>query len=117
MSTAAETKLLIKADPRWWKIPLMDFVDDFRRRKDPTMIEQPFVADDVQIDATLAAVIEDLCDEMGMTIPTWPAQIPSCRTPFFVAGIENLKATAIVESPVRFRMRKVFVLENFLKRV
>ena len=35
MNTAAETKTRIDEDPKWWKIPLMEFVDDFRRHKDP----------------------------------------------------------------------------------
>jgi hypothetical protein len=32
-------------------------------------------------------------------------------------GIENLKAITLVESPLRFRIRKIFVLDNFLRRV
>ena len=117
MITAAETKLIIIEDRRWWKIPLMDFVDDFRRHKDPAAIDKPFILDDEQIDAVLAGVIEYLCDELKVTVPTWLNAVPSCRNPYFVAGIDNLKATAIVESPLRFRMRKVFVMENFLHRV
>lgn len=104
-------------DSRWWKIALMDFVDDFRYHKDPAAIAQPFVPCDEQRDATLAAVIESLCDELKLSNPSWLQSIPSCRQPFFVAGLENLKAAAIVESPVRFRLRKVFVMENFLSRV
>jgi hypothetical protein len=36
--------------------------------------------------------------------------------PWFVAGVENLKATALVESPLPFRRNNVFVLGNFLSR-
>jgi len=115
--TAAETKLRINEDLKWWKIPLMDFVDDFRRNKNPAAIRERFVMDNEQIDAVLASVIESLCDEMKIEIPAWLESIPACRQPYFVAGIEDLKATAIVESPVRFRLRKVFVMENFLQRV
>jgi hypothetical protein len=43
--------------------------------------------------------------------------VPACRKPWFVAGMENLKAIAVAESPLRFRIRKIFVLENFLSRV
>lgn len=39
------------------------------------------------------------------------------QPPWFVAGMENLKAIALAESPLRFRLRKIFVLENFLSRV
>lgn len=117
MITTAETQELMNADPRWWKIPLMDFVDDFRYYKDPEAIEQPFVPADEQRDAAFSAVIESLCDELKSPIPSWLNEIPNCREPFFVSGVENLKATALVESPIRFRMRNVFVMENFLYRV
>ena len=117
MITAAETKARFKEDPRWWKIPLMDFVDDFRRHKDVAAIRKPFPLDDEQRDAVLASVIETLCDEMDLEIPAWLNDVPACKDPYFVAGIEDLKAIAIVESPVRFRIRKIFVLENFLTRV
>ena len=117
MITASETKLRIIADRKWWKIPLMDFVDDFRRRKNSAMIREPFILDDERIDAVLASVIEYLCDEMKIPIPEWLENIPACREPYFVSGMESLKATAIVESPLRFRIRKVFVMENFLFRV
>lgn len=117
MITAEQTKLRINEDRKWWKIPLMDFVDDFRRHKDAAAIERPFPLDDEKVDAVLAGVIEYLCDELKIEIPEWLDDVPSCEEPYFVAGIENLKATAIVESPLRFRMRKVFVMENFLDRV
>src|SRR5438477_11560086 len=97
MITANETKLRIIEDRKWWKIPLMDFVDDFRRHGDAAAVEEPFVLDDEQIDAVLAGVIEYLCDEMKISIPAWLPDVPSCQRPYFVSGVENLKATAIVE--------------------
>jgi len=117
MITADETQTRMNRDPRWWKIALMDFVDDFRVHKDPAAIEQPFVLGDEQRDAVLAAVLESLCDELSLPIPSWLDEVPASKIPFFVAGLENLKATAIVESPVRFRLRNVFVMEDFLSRV
>lgn len=117
MITAFETREKMKEDPHWWKIALMDFVDDFRRHKDAAAIEGPFIRGDEQIDAAFASVIESLCDELNVPVPAWLNEVPACKEPFFVAGLENLKATAIVETPLRFRIRKVFVLENFLTRV
>lgn len=117
MITAIETKRLFDEDPKWWKIPLMDFVDDFRRRKNPAAIAEPFLLGDERKDAVLAGVIESLCDEMHFAIPSWLDLVPACCDPYFVSGFENLKAIAIVESPVHFRIRKVFVMENFLFRV
>jgi hypothetical protein len=115
--TAKETKQKFKEDPHWWRIALFDFVDDFRYHHDPVAIAEPFSPDDEKLDSVFAGVIETLCDELGIPIPAWLRTIPPCREPYFVSGSENLKAITIVESPVRLRLRKVFVMENFLFRV
>lgn len=117
MITAAKTKEKMQNDRQWWKVALFDFVDSFRLHRDPLMIREPYILDDERIDAVLASVIEDLCDEMNMPVPAWLADVPPCREPYFVSGIENLKASALAQSPTRFRLRKVFVLDNFLSRV
>jgi len=116
MKTLAELKEQVAANPSHWSLSLMDFVDDFRRTKDIKMISDPFVPNNEQIDALLASTAEYLCDEQGIEPPTWLTTVPACRQPWFVAGIENLKAIALAESPLQFRIRKIFVLENFLSR-
>ena len=95
----------------------MDFVDDFRRRRDARAVAEQFAPGEPQTDALLASTAEALCDELKLTPPAWLAEVPACAEPYFVSGVENLKAISIVESPLRFRARKVFVLENFLSRV
>ncbi len=65
----------------------------------------------------MASTVEYLCDEMGLEIPEWIEDVPGCEGPWFVSENENMKAIAMVESPLRFRMRKIFVLEDFLRRV
>lgn len=95
----------------------MDFVDDFRYHKDKKAIDDRFELSDEEKDAVFAGVIETLCDELGIKIPLWLADVPPCRTPLFLSRMESLKAISIVESPVRLRLRKVFVRENFLHRV
>jgi hypothetical protein len=117
MTTLRELKEQIIADPDWWLIHFMDFVDDFRRHKDPSAVAEPFELSDERIDALLASTAEALCDEIDIQPPDWLARVPACREPYFVSGLENLKAFSIVESPLRFRIRKIFVLENFLSRV
>ena len=117
MTTLAETKRRIEADPQHWAVYLMDLVDDVRYYRDPAALAGPFPLTDERIDALLASTAESLCDELGLDVPRWLARVPACRTPWFVSGIERLKAITLVESPLRFRMRKVFVLENFLSRV
>ncbi len=117
MITLRQVKDQIMADRQWWAIHLMDFVDDFRRRKDPRAVAEPFALTDERMDALLASTAESICDELDLRPPDWLAAVLACIEPYFVSGLENLKAFTIVESPLRFRLRKIFVLENFLSRV
>lgn len=117
MTTLREVREQINADPQHWRIYLMDFVDDFRYYKDRRAIAEPFALAGDKMDALLASTAEALCDETGFEAPEWLAHVPACNEPYFVSGFENLKAISIVESPLRFRQRKIFVLENFLSRV
>ncbi len=117
MITAAETKQKFNEDPRWWKIPLMDFVDDFRYYKDSAAIVDPFKLSDERKDAVLASVIETLCDELGIAITDWLSSVPTCHEPYFLSQMENLKAMSLIQTPIHIRIRKVFVMENFLFRV
>src|SRR4051812_17232694 len=117
MSTLREVREQINSDPKHWRIYLMDFVDDFRYYKDERAVAEPFALAGDQMDALLASTAEALCDELGFEPPPWLEEVPACTEPYFVSGFESLKAISIVESPLRFRMRKIFVLENFLSRV
>ena len=117
MITLKDTKQRIEADPRYWEIHFANFLDDFRRHRSLRAIEEPFILDDRKLDALLASTAEALCDEAGFKPPAWLSEVPECEQPYFVGDIERLKAISIVESPLRFRIRKIFVLENFLSRV
>lgn len=117
MITLQEIKQQITGDPQNWSIFLMNFVDDFRYYKNPAVIAEPIQPAAQPIDALLASTSEYLCDELGLAPPAWLANVPACKILWFVSGMENLKAIALVESPLRFRIRKIFVLENFLSRV
>jgi hypothetical protein len=114
--TIQEVKAAMAAYGENWRIPFMEFVDDFRRTRDPALIEQAFTLDHEEIDSLLASTIEYLCDELGVDIPDWVWEVPSCSEPWFISGCENLKAISIAESPAFFRRRKIFVLDNFLSR-
>ena len=117
MITLKETRGQIEREPQHWCVHLMNFVDDFRYYKDLRAIAEPFARSEPKTDALLASTAEALCDELGFEPPAWLNEIPACDEPYFVSGFENLKAISIVESPLRFRIRKIFVLENFLSRV
>ncbi len=135
MITLRNLKEQMESDAKNGLIYLMDFVDDFRYYKNPDVLREPFSLnrrddacggndpggrDDAGGGNTgrlLASVAEYLCDEMDIPCPEWIRNIPACKDPWFVSGIENLKAISLVESPLQFRIRKIFVLENFLSRV
>jgi len=117
MQTLYETKQKIQEDPDHWIIHLMNFVDDFRYYRQESAIAEPFALSDAKMDALLASTAEYLCEELGLEPPAWLSEVPAVPEPWFVSGLENLKAITLVETPVWFRVRKIFVLENFLSRV
>lgn len=101
-----------------WKTRFFNFVDAFRKHPTGRFVQDPPDQEtSPRIQALLASTVETLCEETGTKIPAWCESVPPLSHPWFVSGIENLKATAIVESPVRFRQRNIFVLDNFLRRV
>lgn len=116
MITLRETKALIDAEPDNWALHLMNFVDDFRRHRDRRALDDPFDVCGDRVEALLASTAETLCDEIKLDAPDWLSKVPAADQPYFVSGLENLKAISLVESPLRFRLRKIFVLENFLTR-
>ncbi len=117
MITLKEVRQQINKDESNWRIYLMDFVDDFRRRKSVEPIVEPFLQTGDRMDSLLASTAEALCDELQIEAPGWLSGIPACKDPYFVSGLDGLKAFALLQSPLRFRIRKIFVLENFLSRV
>ncbi len=112
-----DVKEQIQKDPENGVVYLMDCVDDFRARKDLAALSTPFSGKADRWSALLASTATRLCHEMGLTTPDWLEQVPACEIPWFVSGAENLKAISLAESPLEFRLRKVFVLENFLNRI
>lgn len=114
--TVQEAKNAMMNSGENWRIPFMEFVDDLRQTRDHSLIEKPFKLSHDRFDSLLASAIEYLCDEIGIETPNWIWDVPSCKDPWFVSGYENLKAISIAESPVFFRRRKIFVLNNFLSR-
>ena len=101
-----------------WKGWLFELVDDFRRRPANALIEGPPPASlPARLRCLLASTVEALCAERGWPPPAWCAAVGALPGPWFVAETESLKASALVEAPVFFRKRNLFVLGNFLSRV
>ena len=100
-----------------WKIYLFNFVDAFRRSKNMAYVMSAPVEDlTLPLKALLTSTVETLCQELHLNIPWWCSGMPPLKSPWFVSGIENLKASALMESPIHFRKRNIFVLNNFLER-
>ncbi len=101
-----------------WKIHFMNFVDEFRRTQDSSLILLAPVSQlDTRLKALIAGVVTSLCGEIDSEVPDWAAREYYLDKPWFVSGVESLKASAILESPQHFRRHNVFVHENFLQRV
>jgi len=105
------------------KYLLADFIDEFNRAhtnlKKKKVMKFPFKGiKDKKHKAYIAAMVEELCFTNNIEIPDWVFDKKySLKEPFFVGGFENLKAFLLVESPVSFRRRNIFVSKNVLKRV
>ena len=100
-----------------WKTHLFDFVDEFRRTADARLVLLPPPASsDQRIVALISSVVRALCEELGMSAPAWASRRHFLATPWFVSGMNSLKASALLEAPLHFRANNIFVHENFLAR-
>lgn len=80
--------------------------------------EEPARTGDVRVDAALAALAEHLARRGGWQPPPWTAG-PSREALewWFVTDLVGLHPTALVESPLSFRKRGVFITRDALVRV
>jgi len=107
----------IAQDEASWKVWLFNFVDRFNAEPQKELIDTPpCPAASERIRALAASTVEALCRKQGWTPPDWCLGIPALREPWFPSETESLKASALIESPVDFRRRNIFVLGNFLER-
>ena len=111
------SRLMIKVRGDGWMLPFFNFVDAFQKKKDMNLVSDPpdkGLRDSYA--ALLASTVECLCHQAGCVVPGWTIGVSKLKVPWFVSGIDNLKASALVESPVWYRQRNIFVLANFLER-
>jgi transcriptional regulator with XRE-family HTH domain len=100
-----------------WTIHFLELVDEFRKTADGCLLLLPPTRGlDARLEALLASIAVALSEEVGQSPPAWAARRYFLPRPWFVAGVESLKAMAIRDSPVAFRNNNIFVQDNFLQR-
>jgi len=68
-------------------------------------------------DAYLAALAEHLALSDRVPVPAWTEQPDRFLSePYFAGGLESLKAILLVESPLAFRRRLIFISADGLSR-
>ena len=101
-----------------WKIHFMNLVDEFRKTLDPRLILlSPHKSFDRKLYALMASIVSELCKEVQIDCPDWANKIYFLDQPWFISGMQALKAMCLVESPLNFRKNNIFVLKNFLNRI
>ena len=98
---------------------LREFLDEFYTHSDH---RKAMIAEEPQLiealpDAYLAAVAEHLAEYWRLPCPDWVNdERRFLHRPFFAGSLESLKATLLVESPIAFRRRMIFVGADVLSR-
>ena len=100
-----------------WKIHYFNLVDEFRQTHDIRLLLLPPISSlDERLLALMASIVYSLCNEAGLETPDWAAKENFLPSPWFVSGVNSLKATALLESPYEFRRNNIFVQSNILMR-
>lgn len=117
--TAVECLQAAKRAGTDFQRPINELIDAFRRgspEQREAMIREPIV-EQGGLEGLVAGCVSALCRETGVTAPEWVKRIGSPE-PFFGLPARSyaLRVRLLFESPAPFRIRNVFVPENYLSR-
>jgi hypothetical protein len=94
---------------------LREFLDEFYVERNSAarinmLQDEPPLAVDAHANAYMGAVAEHLAKQESAPAPAWADGASRfLKRPYFPCGLESLKAILLVESPVAFRRRMIFV--------
>lgn len=134
LATAAQTGSMVRGlftdDPEAlssaWRHGVLQLLDNYERARRRSGLpsaarlfrEPPPSSGDHRYAAAIAGLAEHLARRDGWTPPRWAFEPERYAEPWwFVAGLRSLRPTALVESPLAFRKRGVFITKNALERV
>jgi hypothetical protein len=109
-----------------WRYAILQMLDDYTsilrhegiRAAVAMWTKPPRLVGDRRVDAALAALAEHLARRDGWERPQWAADPQRAAEPWwFVTSLRGLHPRALVESPLSFRKRGVFITSGALDRV
>lgn len=108
-----------EADPEHFQLHINGFIDDLRRVPVENVrgLLLPGPAAEGQLPGLVAAIASAICRERGVETPEWVGRTGS-PTPFFLLPARSfaMRVRLMIESPLPFKIRRVFVPENYLSR-
>lgn len=122
-TTLAEVaRLALNGEP--FDVCLANFLDEFKVSPREAALSaapellMPRLGERGQVqDAYLGATADHLAPANGLAIPGWAlVEERRLRRPWFASKLGALRAVLILESPVAFRSRNLFVSDNALHR-
>jgi len=99
-----------------WNV-VIRFVDDFRRNTN-MRIKKPMFDSDIA-NAFYAGVVEYISNEQNVQAPKWVYNKEYYLSiPFFAGGFKSLeyRILTMIETPVEFKTRNIFLGENTFSR-
>jgi hypothetical protein len=128
-AAATTARLLLEqatAMPDVWRLVIGQLIDDYTsalardgaQAAAAAFADEPAATGDTRVDAALAALAEHLSRRDGWHTPVWALNQAREASPWwFVTPLVGLHAKVLVESPLSFRKRGVFISADGLSRV